>query len=167
MDLKKIKESIKSGEYKIQKKDRNDDGVKRKFSGIWTSTYQIWELDQNGVESKILEGYVCCSVCQHVMRYKKEFGTSSILKHSEKHNKVQDASINSTTKPKGIESISAQHKETLLNVSTNFVTYDLRPNKAVEGDGFLDLVETIWNMGAELGPISRKNYWTYFLVATL
>lgn len=149
LDIKSIQENIISGEFLIKRKDRDESGKKRKFSGIWKTVFEIWKKDQNGEEIKVQE-LVCCSLCKHVMRYNTSNGTKTILNHIQKHEDKTCSVENS------VRSISVVDKKKVLNASIKFVTKDLRPYTAVEGSGFLEFVETVWNLGANLGTVSRE-----------
>lgn len=155
MDTKTVKQSIKNGDYKIKKKIRDETGKLRKFSGIWKTFFQIWKTEKDketNVDIEILvTGFVCCSKCHHVMRYNTLFGTTSILKHADKHND----SNNELAVP-SVNCVPASGRKALLNSCINFVSKDLRPYKAVEDAGFLDLIQTAWNLGAEFGQISTE-----------
>lgn len=98
---------------------------------------------------------IACKTCKKVLRYVSKNGTSNALIHAEKHKVVQNTIDTFLTKPKGVH-LQSTERSSIIQGFVQFVTKDIRPYKAVEGEGMTDLLHTIWNMGAMHGATSKE-----------
>lgn len=134
--------------------------TKRKVSGIWKYVLEIFEL-KDGRE-QLIKQFVQCSICKLVMKYdSKKLGTNHISNHINKHPQSQPKPVGGTIlgflSTKETERVvSTADKEKVLKSAVKFVAKDLRPFESVQGDGFIQLAHTLWNMGAKNGFISTE-----------
>lgn len=105
----------------------------------------------------LIPEFIACKTCKKVLRYIAKNGTSNALNHAEKHKALlnQSSMENFLTKPKGLTLLSGE-KDRIVQSFVQFVTKDIRPYKAAEGEGMTDLLHTVWNLGAIHGAVSKE-----------
>lgn len=118
---------------------------------LWNSFDQIFCCDTNVLIPEV----VACKTCKKVLRYQTKNGSSNALSHAEKHIAMKNTIETFLIKPKGLNLLSGD-KDRLMQSFVQFVTKDIRPYQAVEGEGMLDLLNTIWNLGARYGAATKE-----------
>ena len=130
---------------------------------IGKQPHQIWSTfkiicDAND-KSKIIDGWMMCTKCKgigglYAWNKKGGFGTQTrhINKDYNTANKQQPTISSMFTKKNKLK----PHEDRIHRACERFVIRDLRPFNAVEGEGFIELCDTMISIGASIGSKVEK-----------
>lgn len=104
----------------------------------------------------MISSFIACSKCSHVIKYNARNGTSNALIHIQKHEKSENESTIDNYFVKQSVTISSTDKQCLIESAVKFVSKDLRPFAAVEGEGLQDFARSLWNMGSKYGCVTKE-----------
>lgn len=137
-----VSEKIKSNVYTVRAP------TSKKRSDVWKSLNEIIDSDGN----QLLK-FVACSSCSTVLRYdSKKLGNNHLKAHIDSH-KATNSIHRFVTKEK---EISSADRRAVLESFIDFVTLDLRPYNAVNGDGMIRLLQTFMRLGSIHGCLDQK-----------
>ncbi|XP_065366938.1 uncharacterized protein LOC135959794 [Calliphora vicina] len=126
---REIEEKINSGVYQlVQKRNRK--------SAIWSIFAEILKDDET-----ILEGFVCCRNCKHILRYNGQ-QSSNLNRHK---------CFNLTTTSGSIKRVTEEDKQEAIDACTTWLIEDCLPFTAIDGTGFLEMVNLFLKIGARYG----------------
>lgn len=117
-----------------------------------TSSSSVWlHFSYVYVDNRKLN-FVSCDKCKEVLQHKSTDGTSSMTKHKKSCEKEKNIHHNSSSikeyfRPKTAPSIPRNLKEKITNACVEFVAVDNRAFEIVSGDGFSNLVRSVFNAG--------------------
>lgn len=110
---------------------------------VWNQFHEV--IDKN--TGLVVTNFVKCTICNQYYQYNGST-TSTLRRHKCHKSKQQriDTFFPGTT---GNRKLSSSDKAIVLDAATKFVVKDLRPLQAVEGEGMVDLIITMVQMGAK------------------
>ena len=143
-----VQKGLQSGKYKLIKYIPK---ANKTPHHVW-DTFRVIALVQEANKPVVkIDGFMACVHCKEnaVYVWNKTGGYRSQLHHIETQHKT------STKQPKissklQIKQIKQKHKQQIAAACEKFILLDLRPFRAVEGEGFLRLCTTLINIGVEL-----------------
>ncbi|CAF5004029.1 unnamed protein product, partial [Rotaria sp. Silwood1] len=128
-----------------------------------TSSSPVWSSFSYVFISNRKKDFVCCDKCKDVLHHKSDSGTSNMIKHIKScqttSKDIPNASltIKEYLRPKTAQPISRIFKEKITDATVEFVAVDNRAFELVSGDGFINLAQTIFNVGQDLSKTPDVN----------
>jgi hypothetical protein len=119
---------------------------KKSSSSVWSYFSYVYVHNHK-------KDFVCCDKCKDVLQHKSMDGTSNMIKHSKlcqsANKNVQNTSISikEYLRPKNSQPIPRMLKEKITAATVEFIALDNRAFELVHGDGFMNLIRTIFNAG--------------------
>ena len=143
-----IIKKLNSGEYVLVKyvpKPGSDQHV------VWNTFRQIAIVHKANEPIVHIPGLIACVFCKWKLYAwnKGQGGFTSPMKHVKEHTKQNNQPTMHNTLH---EPLSTAHKKIITRSCEDFILLDLRPFKAVEGEGFISLCQSLINIG-----VSRKH----------
>ncbi|CAF2573675.1 unnamed protein product [Rotaria sp. Silwood2] len=141
---------------------KNDD-ASLTFVKPKTSSSAAWSSFSYIFISNRKKDFVCCDKCKDVLHHKSESGTSNMIKHIKSCQTTSKAIPNASLtikeylRPKTVQPIPKIFKEKITNATAEFVALDNRAFGLVSGDGFINLAQTIFNVGQNLSKTPDVN----------
>lgn len=126
----------------------------------------MWDYFTVIVVNDIEQQLVCCDNCQELLVYRVHDGTKSMLKHHRScHGQTSRPQKYSNTSVKLTEYFTSSNNsnvprrisEKVKMACTEFVAIDCRPFELVDGEGFLKVVQSIFDAGRYFGLTSNIN----------
>ncbi|CAM4921723.1 unnamed protein product [Rotaria socialis] len=109
------------------------------------------------------QNFVSCDTCKDILHHKSIDGTSSMMKHfrsCEKNsinNNNESLTINEYFSSLKTRSVPTRSKKKVLNATVELVAMDNRAFELVGGNGFINLAQTIFDVGQELSKSQNIN----------
>lgn len=129
--------------------------VTAKSSPVWNNFNHIYVNDTK-------QEYVICTECEDLLIYKPSYGTNSLSKHIRSCEKHKTTTTNTQlsidrfrSATKNEPSIPKQIKEQIAVACAEFAILDSRSFQTIQGTGFKNLAQKIFNAGKHL-PISKN-----------
>lgn len=122
------------------------------FTELWKSFDLIFCANTNNK----IPGFFVCKKCKKVFRYNTKNGTSNPLQHFKQRHDSSQENLDNFVEKKRSFSMTSSERDRLIRASVQYVTKDIRPYKAIEGEGMIDLLHTIWNLGEKYGSVARN-----------
>ncbi|CAF3243261.1 unnamed protein product [Rotaria sp. Silwood2] len=128
-----------------------------------TSSSRVWSSFSYVFISNRKKDFVCCDKCKDVLHHKSDSGTSNMIKHIKScqttSKDIPNASltVKEYLRPKTPQPISRIFKEKITDATVEFVAVDNRAFELVSGDGFINLAQTIFNVGQDLSKTPDVN----------
>lgn len=144
LNLEEIKEKLASKEFITQKRAGS-----RYTSSNSNTFHEI--VTKDGL---LVPNYVFCTNCNKLQRYEPIKGTNNLNRHMQACTMPKN-SIKRYLAKKSI-SLDRADKNSLLNAAKRFCYLDLRPFKAVEGEGLIDLLHAVSSITARHGLLSKE-----------
>lgn len=119
-------------------------------SGVWTKFHEVLDKGNNS----IIANYVKCVNCDKF--YKYNGGTTSSLQRHKCGSKTKQRRIDDFLDTKN-QKISKTDSLKLRDAVTKFIVKDLRPFKAMEGDGLYALLQAMVSLGATYPWLGNKD----------
>lgn len=133
--INNLREKIESKEYTYRKNEKMR-------SNIWNFFYTI--INEKGEE---VDNFFYCIKCGDI-KYKSIRATTPLLRHS---CLIAQNPVDSNA------SIDAQTTENLNNAAAKFVCLDLKPLRAIEGDGIRELLKSAIELGKKYQNVNTEN----------
>ncbi|UJR13010.1 hypothetical protein I4U23_000036 [Adineta vaga] len=134
---------------------KNQDGRLTFIKPNNTSSSKVWSNFSYVYIDNRQQNFVCCQICKEVLHHKSINGTSSMIKHKNMCEQVKKTvNHNSTStqqyfRPKATQTVSKKVKEKVTIAAVEFVSLDNRAFELLAGDGFVHLVQTIFEAGQD------------------
>lgn len=116
---------------------------------FWASFHQIFN------EGVLVKKFVYCTKCKKVFNYDTKKGNSNLNSHSASCNDLTKT-IHSFLPRVNTVSICTEDKKKICAKTIATVVIDNPPFNFLMGTGVIDLLHTIWQMGARLGAITKN-----------
>ncbi|CAF1551287.1 unnamed protein product [Adineta ricciae] len=126
----------------------------------------MWDHFTTVVVNDIEQEFVCCDNCRELLVYRTSDGTKSMLKHHRSCNgqtTLSQKCSNNPVKlteyftPSSNSNIPKRITEKVKMACTEFVAIDCRPFELVNGEGFLKMVQSIFDAGRYFSLTSNIN----------
>lgn len=115
-------------------------------SSVWERFHVILDRTTNNV----ISGFVKCIECGHFVEYNGST-TSNLKNHKCNRKKIEQNHLTRI-----VRKFHQSDIEAVRNASVKFVVEDLRPFLAIEGEGMLDLLTTIAQIGSRYPQLSKE-----------
>ncbi|CAF1436489.1 unnamed protein product, partial [Rotaria sp. Silwood1] len=128
-----------------------------------TSSSPVWSSFSYVFISNRKKDFVCCDKCKDVRHHKSDSGTSNMIKHIKScqttSKDIPNASltIKEYLRSKTAQPISRIFKEKITDATVEFVAVDNRAFELASGDEFINLAQTIFNVGQDLSKTPGVN----------
>ncbi|KAF1377848.1 hypothetical protein PFLUV_G00205000 [Perca fluviatilis] len=146
MEAKEIREKIKKGQLKTRKN-------KRRRSSVWERFREVLNADDSSA------GYVICNACEALYVYDShKTGTSNMVHHQCGATRSQPRLPNTTTSFVSRESkkVPSEVKSKFVDECVDLCCLDMRPFDIVSGKGFVQVAQTLINIGATYGAVDAN-----------
>lgn len=132
----------------LQMRSKVENSEKRLTSNVWLSFNEIVDKSNN----KVISNFVECIKCNSFAQY-NGISTTQLLRHvCLKKQRNLDFFLS-----KNKCEIAHEDKAKITNACVKFISKDLRPYYAVEGEGLIDLLKSMVNIGRKYSFISDSD----------
>ncbi|CAF3656976.1 unnamed protein product [Rotaria socialis] len=130
----------------------------------------VWESFNIVVINNVRQKMVCCEKCKQLLAYRSRDGTASLAKHKRSWQATDHASDTDNTSAKDLvkqtqvteyysskksHSVPKIIREKVKIACTEFTALDSRAFETVAGDGFLKMIQSIFDAGRYFSPTSN------------
>lgn len=120
-------------------------------SGVWRKFAEIFEFDATNTKSKVKHFFYCTVCCKIEYNPYEDGNTNRLLRH------VCYEKNNESEKNNGKIIVRKSDKESLKVAAAKFVSKDLRPFIAIEGEGLQDLCFASMQFGQQNRKATRDD----------
>lgn len=148
LDKSAIQRGLRSGKYQLVKfipKPGRDP------HRVWNTFREIAIVQEANAPPIKIKGFMACVYCkaEGVFAWSGKGGFKSPIHHINKQHTKHTNQPKISSKLQ-IKHMKNKHKDQITTACEDFILLDLRPFRAVEGEGFLRLCRTLINIGVEL-----------------
>lgn len=125
----------------------------KKRSGRFWATFDRIFIVKDDNSEELVQNFIICRVCKSVKKYNTGQGVTNLNGHSDQCKQPKQTLKSFITRDNIIR--HEQKKELCYQIVRTAVK-DIRPFSLTEGEGMLNLLHCVWNMGAKVGIVSRE-----------
>jgi hypothetical protein len=126
-----------------------------------TASSHVWVKFSCIYINDMKQDFVSCDTCKDVLHHTSTDGTSCMIKHlkscqtSNKNNRNESFGIKGYFLPKTSRSISQKQRDKITNATVEFVSLDNRAFELISGSGFINLTQTVLDVGHSLSNTQK------------